>query len=216
MPHRVHVSRTRAGLLSSVHPDDRTASAPSRRQSSASNLANDPRRRPPEAQPIGTGTLSGYLLSDSLLLPRQSLAPRWRSHLQPCPGRNDRRRERALGRWYVPPISFRLREVEGEIILTPDHQQAWLLLAHPGLPCGISVDVGAIVVKQVALNVGLPRLTEKGRFIGPEIRVIAFHVGIVPDMARPRGWQRQEICAKRAFVGSAISPKRPPCLPTCR
>jgi hypothetical protein len=32
-------------------------------------------------------------------------------------------------------------------------------------------------------------------------------------MARPRGRQRQQICAKRAFVGSAIGPKSPPRLP---
>ena len=56
-------------------------------------------------------------------------------------------------------------------------------------------------------------LVEKGKFIGPEIRVIAFHVGVVPDMARPRRRQRQEIGAKRAFVGRAIGPKGPPRLP---
>jgi len=65
--------------------------------------------------------------------------------------------------------------------------------------------------REVALNVGLAGLVEKGEFVDPEIRVIAFHVGIVPDMARPRRLQRKEICAKRAFVGSAISPKGPPC-----
>ena len=40
-----------------------------------------------------------------------------------------------------------------------------------------------------------------------------FYVGIVPDMARPRRRQRQEICAKRAFVGRSIRPKGPPCFP---
>ena len=63
------------------------------------------------------------------------------------------------------------------------------------------------------MNVGLAGLVEKGKFIGPEIRVIAFHVGIIPDMARPRRRQRQEIGAKRAFVGGAIGPKGPPCPP---
>src|SRR5207248_11421628 len=38
-------------------------------------------------------------------------------------------------------------------------------------------------------------------------------VGIVSDVARARRRQRQEICAKRAFVGSAIGPKGPPRLP---
>ena len=63
------------------------------------------------------------------------------------------------------------------------------------------------------MNVGLAGLVEKGKFIGPEIRVIAFHVGIIPDVARPRRRQRQEICAKRAFIGSAIDPKGTPRLP---
>src|ERR1700693_5947266 len=118
-----------------------------------------------------------------------------------------------FGLRYVLAIAFRLPKVEREIILTPDHQQARLLLAHPSLPLGVGVDVCAVVVEEVALNVGLSGLVEKGKFIGPEIRVITFHVGIVPDMARPRRRQRQEICAKRAFVGSAIGPKGPPRLP---
>src|SRR6202162_4085915 len=114
---------------------------------------------------------------------------------------------------HVPAIGFRLQEVEREVILTPDHQQGRLLLAHPCLPFRVSVHIGSIIVEEVALNVGLAGLVEKGKFIGPEIRVVAFRVGIVPDMARPRRRQRQEICAKRAFVSSAIGPKGPPRLP---
>jgi len=34
---------------------------------------------------------------------------------------------------HIPAIGFRLREVEREVILNPDHQQARLLLAHPCL-----------------------------------------------------------------------------------
>jgi hypothetical protein len=58
-----------------------------------------------------------------------------------------------------------------------------------------------------------PGWLRKAKFIGPEIRVIAFHVGIIPDMPRPRRRQRQEIRAKRAFVGGAIGPESPPRLP---
>src|SRR5579864_3251812 len=46
---------------------------------------------------------------------------------------------------HIPAIGFRLRAVEREIILTPDHQQARLLLAHPRLPPGVVVDVRAVV-----------------------------------------------------------------------
>jgi hypothetical protein len=63
------------------------------------------------------------------------------------------------------------------------------------------------------LNVGLDGLAEKGKFIGPEIGVIALHVGIGPDMARSRRLQRQKILAKRVFVGRPIGPNRPPRLP---
>ena len=53
------------------------------------------------------------------------------------------------------------------------------------------------------------QLVEKSEFVGPEIRVIALHVRIAPDMARPRRLERQEIGAKRGFVGCAIGPERP-------
>src|SRR5438270_7345021 len=91
-----------------------------------------------------------------------------------------------FGLRYVFAVAFRFPKVEGEVILTPDHQQPRLLRAHPSLPLWVGIDVRAIVVEQVALNVGLAGLVEKGKFIGPEIRVVAFYVGIVPDMARPR------------------------------
>ena len=39
---------------------------------------------------------------------------------------------------------------------------------------------------------------------------MALHVGIVPRVAGLRGCKRQEICAQRAFVGSAIGPKGAP------
>jgi len=58
------------------------------------------------------------------------------------------------------------------------------------------------------LNFDLAGLVEKVKLIRPKIRIIPFHLRIVPDMARPRRWQRQKICAKRAFVGGTICPKR--------
>src|SRR5438128_8065668 len=84
---------------------------------------------------------------------------------------------------------------------------------HPRLPPGIVFDVGAIVVEEVALNLDLARLIEESKFIRPQIGVIAFHVGIASDMARPRRLQRQQVGTKRAFVGPAIGPKSPPRLP---
>jgi len=60
---------------------------------------------------------------------------------------------------HILAISFRLTEVEREIILPPNDKQARLLLAHPCLPFRIGVDVGSIVVKQIALNLCLGGLT---------------------------------------------------------
>src|SRR5437588_10769133 len=84
---------------------------------------------------------------------------------------------------------------------------------HPSLPPGIVFEVGAVVVEQVALNLDLAGLVEKSKFIRPQVGVIAFHVGIASDMARPRRLQRQEVATKRAFVGGAVGPKGPTPLP---
>src|SRR6266481_2409296 len=87
---------------------------------------------------------------------------------------------------YVPAIGFRLRKVECGVILTPNHQQPRLPFAHPCLPLGVGVDVRAVVVKEVALNIHLAGLAKKGKFIGPEIGGIALDVRIASYMARPR------------------------------
>src|SRR6266446_9128021 len=98
---------------------------------------------------------------------------------------------------YIPAIGLGLREFEREVILAPNHQQPRLPFAHPRLPLGVGVDVRAVVIEEVALNIHLAGLAKKGKFIGPEIRVITFRIGVVPDMTRPRRRQRQEICTKR-------------------
>src|ERR1700736_27532 len=85
---------------------------------------------------------------------------------------------------YIPAIGLRLREFERKVILAPNHQQPRLPFAHPRLPLGVGVDVGAVVIEEVALNIHLAGLAKKGEFIGPEIRIITFHIRIVSDMAR--------------------------------
>src|SRR5262245_37073744 len=87
---------------------------------------------------------------------------------------------------HILTIGLWLREVERAIVSTPDHQHPRLLLAQPGLPLRVGVQIGSIVVEQLALNVSLAGLSEKGKFVGPEIWVIAFWIGIAPDMACPR------------------------------
>src|ERR1700693_2921174 len=115
----------------------------------------------------------------------------------------------------VLAVAFRFAGIERQIILAPDDQQTRLLLAHPCLPLRVGVHVGSIVVKQIALNVGLAGLIEEIKFVGAEIGGITFLVGVVSQMARSSGSQRQEICAQRAFVGRAIGPKSSPRFPVC-
>src|SRR5207302_6572407 len=88
-----------------------------------------------------------------------------------------------FGPRHVAAIGLRFRKLEGQVVLAPEDEQPRLPLAHPSLPLGVGVDIGAVVVEEVALNVGLAGLVEKGKLIGPEIRVIAFCVRIASDMA---------------------------------
>ena len=86
-------------------------------------------------------------------------------------------------------VALWFAEVKREVILAPDHQQARLLLVYAGLPPGIVVDVGAVVVEEVALNLGLAGLIEKSKFVRPEIRVVACCVWVVTSVAASRRLQ---------------------------
>jgi hypothetical protein len=93
---------------------------------------------------------------------------------------------------HVAAIGLRFRKLERQIVFAPENEKSRLLLAHPGLPFRVGVHIRAVIVEEVALNVGLACLIQKSKFIGPEIWVITFYVGIVPDMARPGRRQRQD------------------------
>src|SRR2546428_13505769 len=101
---------------------------------------------------------------------------------------------------HAPPVRLRLRPVERQIVLSPDHKESWLRLAHPRLPLGIGLDICAVVVEEIALNVGLARLIEKGELVRPEIRVVPVYVRIVADMSCPFGGGGKKIGPQRAFV----------------
>src|SRR5215472_14564036 len=107
----------------------------------------------------------------------------------------------------IATIGFRFGGIEGGFVLAPDDQQARLLFAHPGLPLGIVLDVGAVVVKKIALNFYLAGAIEKVEFIGPEIRIVTFNIGIVDDVAGARGFERQEIDSQGGLFGGAIGPE---------
>src|SRR2546423_2635251 len=79
-----------------------------------------------------------------------------------------------FGLRYVAAISLRFRKLERQVVFAPEDEKPRPSLAHPSLPLGIGFDVRAVVVEEVALNVGLTGLVEKSKLIGPEIRVIAF------------------------------------------
>src|ERR1700680_3153011 len=56
---------------------------------------------------------------------------------------------------YIPAIGLTLREFELEVILAPNHQQTRLTFAHPRLPLGVGLDVRAVVIEEVTLNIHL-------------------------------------------------------------
>src|SRR3989442_14694513 len=78
-----------------------------------------------------------------------------------------------FGFGHIAAIGVRFGKLEGQVVLPPEDEQPRLLLVHPSLPFGVGVDVGAVVVEEVALNVSLAGLVEKSKLIGPEIGVIA-------------------------------------------
>ena len=101
---------------------------------------------------------------------------------------------------YVLAVAFRLSEVEREIVPAPEHQQPWLRFLYPFLPLWIGIDVRAIVVEEIALNLRLSWSVQERPLIGPKIGVIELNLRIVSDMARLRGCQRQQVFAQRFFV----------------
>src|SRR3954462_12846694 len=81
-------------------------------------------------------------------------------------------------------VTFRFSEIEREIVLTPNHEQTWLGLLHPCLPFWVGVDVRSIIVEKIALNFGLAGLVQKVKLVRPQIWIITFHIGIVPEVPR--------------------------------
>lgn len=60
-----------------------------------------------------------------------------------------------LGAGNIYAIAFGLAGIEGKVVLAPDDEEAGVHFLHPCLPFGIGVDVSAIVVEKVALDLGL-------------------------------------------------------------
>src|SRR5579871_6932010 len=85
--------------------------------------------------------------------------------------------------WHILAIALRFAGIKRQVVLSPKHEKSRLSFLHPRLPFGVRVDVSAIVVKQVALDLRLTRTIEKCILIGPEIGVIKFHIRIVADVA---------------------------------
>jgi hypothetical protein len=108
---------------------------------------------------------------------------------------------------HVFAIALGLAGIEGEIVFAPDDEEPGLCFLHPCLPLWIGVDVGAVVVEEIALNLRLGGRAEEGEFVGPEIRIVEFGFGIVADVAGFGGLKREQISAKLFFVGGAVGPE---------
>jgi hypothetical protein len=97
--------------------------------------------------------------------------------------------------WYILAVAFRFAEIEREVVLAPKNQKFWLRLLEPCLPLWISIDIRTVVIEEIALDLRLPWRIQKCVLIGPKIRIIELDLGIVSDMARLRGCQRQQVFA---------------------
>ncbi len=123
-----------------------------------------------------------------------------RSRLPLCPMQNDRRRGHELERSGRPCGTFRAQPNRTRGHTSPKSPAGAAAFAHPCLPLWIRVYISSVIVEQIALNLRLSWLTQKGKFIGPEIRIIAFHVRI----AFPT-WRVRVVCSDSRFVRSAFS-----------
>ena len=61
---------------------------------------------------------------------------------------------------HIFAIALRLARIKGQIVLTPNDKERRLGFLHPGLPFRVRLNVGAIVVEQVTLNLRLPRAVQ--------------------------------------------------------
>ena len=64
-------------------------------------------------------------------------------------------------------------------MLAPQNQKPGLGLLYPCLPLWIGIDIRAVVIKQIALNLRLPGRIQKGEFIAPKIGVIELDIRII-------------------------------------
>src|SRR5260370_697020 len=102
---------------------------------------------------------------------------------------------------------FRFGIIERKFVHAPKNGEGRLGLAHPLLPLWVGSDVGLVIVKQIALDVGLAWLVQEPEFIGPQIRIVTLYLGIVAHMPRTRGGKREQIRAQSRLVGGTVGPK---------
>src|ERR1700722_11786089 len=86
----------------------------------------------------------------------------------------------------VPAVRFRLRDIERQIVLAPQDQQARLRLVRLLLPSRIGRHIRTIVIEEVTLAIGLPSTAEEGEFVGPQIEIVPFHREVRADMSSAR------------------------------
>ena len=77
----------------------------------------------------------------------------------------------------------------------------------------VGFHIGSIVVKQVALNVGLDRPVQQIKLARLQIEIVAIHHRIATDMPRLRRCKGKKILEQCAFIGATIGPKSAARLP---
>ena len=95
----------------------------------------------------------------------------------------------------------------------PGDDELWLHFPHPRLPLRISVDVSAVVVEEIALNLCLPGRVEKCMCVCPQVWIIELDIRMVSDVARLCHCERQEVFAQGFFMSRPVCPKCSSCDP---
>jgi hypothetical protein len=94
--------------------------------------------------------------------------------------------------------------------LPPHDQRRGPVPPQPGLPRAIARDVGAVVVEEVGLDVGLARPAQKRELIRPEVWIVARDVRAGAHVPQSRRREGQEVLPQRHFVKLPVGPEGAP------
>src|SRR6266702_4219281 len=111
-------------------------------------------------------------------------------------------------------VSLRFRSLKRLIVSSPHHERRRLRLPEPGLPCGITCDVGPVVEEEVDLDVAFARFVDKRELVRPQVRIIIRDVGTGAEMPPLRSGQRRKALSEASLIRRSVRPEFPHSVPT--